>query len=146
MATVARLGIASKMIERGFLEPFFRAHGLQAGEFDVLATLKRAGAPYALGPTQLHEALMISSGGMTHRLDRLERLGLIERRANPRDRRGSLVTLTTEGLEKIEEMIALHVANEARALNGLSLAEQEQLNSLLGKLIAHLHDADADSV
>ena len=61
---------------REHMNPLFAKAGLQAGEFDVLATLRRSGAPYMLSPTQLYEAAMISSGGMTDRLDRLERAGL----------------------------------------------------------------------
>ncbi|HEX5513602.1 MAG TPA: MarR family transcriptional regulator [Gammaproteobacteria bacterium] len=140
MEVVARLGHAARLITRTHLEPFFQSHGLQQGEFDVLATLRRAGAPYALCPTDLFEALMISSGGMTNRLDRLEKAGLIARAPNPNDRRGTLVSLTDQGLELMNRMIPLHVENEMRALAALSREEQEALNGLLGKLIAGLAD------
>ncbi|MHB0775051.1 MarR family winged helix-turn-helix transcriptional regulator [Halomonas sp. WWR20] len=138
MAVVGRLKVATRLVQRDFLEPFFKEHGLQAGEFDVLATLRRAGAPYALGPTQLYEALMITSGGMTNRLDRLEKAGLIARTPNPEDRRGTLVSLTEEGLEIIGRIVFLHVENETQALAGLSREEQKALNGLLGKLIVGL--------
>ncbi len=138
MEVVGRLGHAARLITRTHLEPFFQSYGLQQGEFDVLATLRRAGAPYALGPTQLFEALMISSGGMTNRLDRLEKAGLIVRSPNPQDRRGTLVSLTEQGLELMNRIIPLHVENEARALAALSRDEQEALRDLLGKLIAGL--------
>ncbi|GAB2800696.1 MarR family transcriptional regulator [Halomonas shantousis] len=138
MAVVGRMKVAGRLVQRDFLEPFFKEHGLQAGEFDVLATLRRAGAPYALGPTQLYEALLITSGGMTNRLDRLEKAGLIARAPNPEDRRGTLVSLTEDGLEIIDRIVPLHVENEAQALAGLSDEEQETLNRLLGKLIAGL--------
>lgn len=135
MEVVARLGATTRLLTRNHLEPFFREYGLQQGEFDVIATLRRAGAPYSLGPTQLFEALMISSGGMTNRLDRLEKAGLIRRSPNPDDRRGMLVSLTDEGLELINRMVPLHVGNEARALEFLDRQEQETLNGLLGKLL-----------
>ncbi|WP_456268833.1 MarR family transcriptional regulator [Kushneria sp. AK178] len=144
MATVARLGATTRIVGRSFLEPFFRAHELQAGEFDVLATLRRAGAPYALGPTQLYEALMISSGGMTNRLDRLEKQGLIERHPNPEDRRGTLVQLTSRGKEIIDKMVPEHIDNESLALSGLTREEQEQLNALLGKLLEHLENHEGE--
>lgn len=135
MEVIGSLGHAARLITRTHLEPFFQSHGLQQGEFDVLATLRRAGAPYALCPTDLFEALMISSGGMTNRLDRLEKADLIVRSPNPQDRRGTLVSLTEQGLELMDRIIPLHVENQARAIAALSRAEQEQLRDLLGKLI-----------
>ncbi|WP_355659662.1 MarR family winged helix-turn-helix transcriptional regulator [Halomonas salifodinae] len=125
----------SQLITKGRLDAFFKAHDLQAGEFDVLASLRRAGAPYALTPTQLFEALMISSGGMTNRLDRLERAGWIRRSPNPEDRRGVLVSLTDEGLALMNRLIPRHVENEAHLLAALSREEQETLSRLLGKLL-----------
>ncbi|HEX6994275.1 MAG TPA: MarR family transcriptional regulator [Gammaproteobacteria bacterium] len=135
MEVVGSLVHAARLIVRTHLEPFFQSHGLQQGEFDVLATLRRAGAPYALSPTDLFEALMISSGGMTNRLDRLEKAGLIARSRNPEDRRGTIVSLTERGLELINRIIPLHVENQARAIAALSQTEQKQLCDLLSKLI-----------
>ena len=106
----------------------------------MLATLRRAGPPYRLGPTQLFETLMISSGGMTSRLDRLEKAGLIVRSPNPEDRRGTLVSLTDKGLALMERMIPEHVDNEARMLAALSREEQETLSELLGKLLEGLSE------
>lgn len=126
---------ASQLMTKARVDAYFKEHGLQAGEFDVLATLRRAGSPYALTPTQLFEALLISSGGMTNRLDRLEKAGLIERAPNPEDRRGTLVSLTASGRELIERIVPQHVENEARMLDALSREEQQTLNVLLGKLL-----------
>jgi DNA-binding MarR family transcriptional regulator len=120
------------------LQTFFKEYGLQAGEFDVLATLRRSGPPYRLGPTQLFETLMISSGGMTSRLDRLEKAGLIARSPNPEDRRGTLVSLTDKGMALMDEMIPHHVENEARMLAALSREEQQALSKLLSKLLKGL--------
>ncbi|EWH03002.1 MarR family winged helix-turn-helix transcriptional regulator [Halomonas sp. BC04] len=122
------------------LQAFFKEYGLQAGEFDVLATLRRSGPPYRLGPTQLFETLMISSGGMTSRLDRLEKAGLIARSPNPEDRRGTLVSLTEKGMALMAEMIPRHVANEASMLTALSREEQQALSELLSKLLEGLAD------
>nr|WP_163502685.1 MarR family transcriptional regulator [Halomonas socia] len=134
----------SQLLTRNQLEAFFKAHDLQPGEFDVLATLRRAGAPYALTPTQLFGALMVSSGGMTNRLDRLERAGLIRRNPNPDDRRGTLVSLTDKGLELMNRLVPLHVANEANMLAALSREEQEALGQLLGKLLDGLEGESYD--
>lgn len=138
MAVLGRLSEASERVMRDHLNPLFAQAGLQPGEFDVLATLRRAGAPYMLSPTRLYEAAMISSGGMTARLDRLERAGLTERHPDPHDRRGKLIGLTDAGRALIDETITRHVANEQKILSTLSDAEQETLNHLLGKLIAGL--------
>jgi DNA-binding MarR family transcriptional regulator len=138
MAVFGRLMDAAERVARDHMNPIFAEAGLQPGEFDVLATLRRSGEPYMLSPTKLYEAAMISSGGMTNRLDRLERAGLVERRLDPNDRRGKLIALTDEGKRVIDETIGRHVANEARLLSVLTAAEQEKLNGLLGKLIAGL--------
>src|SRR6266850_3738404 len=131
MAVLGRLSEAAERVMRDHLNPLFAEAGLQPGEFDVLATLRRSGKPYMLSPTRLYEALMISSGGMTARLDRLERAGLIERCPDPNDRRGKLIALTAQGREVIDATITRHVANERRILASLTLAEQEKLNALL---------------
>ncbi len=110
-------------------------HGLNAGEFDVLASLRRAGSPHVLTPTQLARALMLSSGAMTNRLDRLEQAGLIERRDDPGDRRGILVGLTATGLARVDVAVSEHVASEAHFLAALSATEQHALAALLRKLL-----------
>jgi DNA-binding MarR family transcriptional regulator len=138
MAVLGRLFEAAERVMRDHLNPLFTEAGLQPGEFDVLATLRRSGAPYMLSPTRLYEAAMISSGGMTNRLDRLEHAGLVERRPDPDDRRGKLIALTVAGRRVIDETITRHVANEEQLLSALTTAEQETLNVLLRKLIAAL--------
>jgi DNA-binding MarR family transcriptional regulator len=138
MAVLGRLSEAAERVMRDHLNPLFADAGLQPGEFDVLATLRRSGDPCMLSPTRLYEAAMISSGGMTNRLDRLERAGLIERRPDPHDRRGKLIALTAAGRRVIDETITRHVANEEQLLSVLTTAEQEKLNALLRKLIAGL--------
>ncbi|MFV3387812.1 MarR family winged helix-turn-helix transcriptional regulator [Pseudomonas sp. NY15364] len=138
MAVIGRLAELNQVISRDHLLPFFAEHGLQAGEFDLLATLRRSGEPYALMPTALYESAMISSGGMTSRIDRLEKAGLIERRKHPSDRRGVLVALTPAGFELIDGMLEGHVANLQRVLSGLTADEQRTLHELHGKLLAGL--------
>ncbi|TIM67601.1 MAG: MarR family transcriptional regulator, partial [Mesorhizobium sp.] len=117
------------------LAPLFARFGLQSGEFDVLATLRRSGSPYALTPTALYEATMVTSGAMTNRLDRLEKSGLIMRGPHPNDRRGVVVQLTEKGLALVDEAVAAHVANEHEILSGLTRTEQDTLARLLEKLI-----------
>ena len=135
MLVLGRLNEASSLIARDRLAPLFARFGLQAGEFDVLATLRRSGSPYALTPTDLYEATMVTSGAMTNRLDRLEKAGLILRGPHPNDRRGIVVQLTEKGLALIDEALTAHVANEHEILAGLTPAERETLSHLLEKLI-----------
>ncbi|QKC81649.1 MarR family transcriptional regulator [Mesorhizobium sp. NZP2077] len=138
MGVLGRLNEASSLIARDRLAPLFARYELQAGEFDVLATLRRSGSPYALTPTALYEATMVTSGAMTNRLDRLETSGLIQRGPHPNDRRGIVVRLTEKGFALIDEAVTAHVANEHEILAGLTRTEQETLSRLLEKLIGSL--------
>ncbi|CAB3898477.1 MarR family winged helix-turn-helix transcriptional regulator [Achromobacter mucicolens] len=138
MALVGRLLQATHLLERNWFLPLAAQFELHQGEFDVIATLRRSGSPYAMTPTDLHEGLMLSSGAMTSRLDRLERKGLVERVPSPNDRRSTLVRLTPAGLALIDKLLPLHVANEQQALASLTQKEQAQLDGLLAKLLVGL--------
>ena len=138
MVVMGRLQEAALVIARDRLNPLFARYGMQPGEFDVLATLRRGGAPFALTPTALYDALMMSSGGMTARIDRLQKAGWVERRPNPADGRGTLVALTDAGRALIDEAVVAHIDNQRELLAVLSDAEQAQLSELLGKLLAGL--------
>lgn len=138
MAVLGRLNEAASLIAREHLGPVFARFGLHHGEFDVLATLRRAGPPYALTPTKLFEATMVTSGAMTARLDRLEKAGLVVREPHPQDRRGVVVQLTDKGKQLIDDAVTAHVENEHRILSGLTKAEQASLSDLLERLLASL--------
>lgn len=114
----------------------FGEFGLGGAGFDVLATLRRAGPPHALTPSALIGWTMVTSGTMTSRLDRLERAGLIERRPNPEDGRGSVVALTEKGFALIDEAVTAHVANQRRMMDALSPAEQARLDECLRACLA----------
>lgn len=135
MVLLGRLAEAALVISRDRLNPLFAQFDLQPGEFDVLATLRRSGQPYALTPTDLYEAAMISSGSMTNRIDRLEKVGFVTRKPNPADKRGTLVALTKQGLALIDRVIDAHVTNQQAIVNGLTAREQSQLSALLAKLL-----------
>lgn len=135
MATVARfLAVAQRWLAE--LETFAGQYGIDRGQGDVLFTLRRAGPPYRLSPSRLAQYTLVSSGTMTNRLDRLEALGLVERIANPEDRRGMDVALTAQGLALVDEAVTNHVANEQRMLAPLTAREREQLVRLTRKLLA----------
>lgn len=114
------------------------AYGLQSGWFDILAALRRAGSPYELHPTALMQTTLLSSGGVSKRLDRVADAGLVERRPDPDDRRATLVRLTEEGKTVIDAALVTHVRNEERLLAGLEPEKVEVLNSLLRRLLAGL--------
>jgi DNA-binding MarR family transcriptional regulator len=110
--------------------------GLQPGWFDVLAALRRSGPSYELNPTSLTQATMLSSGGITKRLDRLVEAGLVERRPDPGDRRGTLVRLTPKGRAVVDGALEAHLANEERLLRPLGAADRRTLDRLLRRLLA----------
>jgi DNA-binding MarR family transcriptional regulator len=137
MAVIARLLAVGELVGRR-IDASAAAHGLDRGQGDVLFTLRRAGPPYRLSPTQLAASLLVTSGTMTNRLDRLQRRGLIERVANPTDRRGMDVRLTGAGVRLADELVTAHVANEEELLSPLGAREREQLVRITRKLFAHL--------
>jgi DNA-binding MarR family transcriptional regulator len=138
---VGRVQRLNRVLERE-LKAFFAERDLEMWESDVLLTLRRAGAPYALTPGALLKAAMITSGAMTNRIDRLEAKGLVERSAGPEDRRSVRVQLTPRAHELIDEYFATHLANEARLFAGLTADERKQLAALLRTALHALGDTD----
>jgi DNA-binding MarR family transcriptional regulator len=106
--------------------------------FDVLAALRRAGAPHHLSPGQLMQETMVTSGTMTNRLDRLEELQLITRETDPNDGRGSLVTLTKSGMRAVDAAMEDLLKNERKLLKDISAKERDQLADLLSTLVSEL--------
>jgi DNA-binding MarR family transcriptional regulator len=141
MGLVGRIQRAAAAL-RPRLDDTHGLSGLQGESFDVLASLRRSGRPYQLSPTQLYREMMLTSGAMTNRIDRLESAGLVTRRPDSQDRRGTLVRLTAKGKALIDTATTGHVANEERLLSILSEREQLQLAELLRKLLLSLGDAD----
>lgn len=135
------------------IEAVFSAHGLDAGEFDVLGALLRSGQPYRLRPTELYRALMISSGGLSDRLSRLSNAGLIRRPPSDTDGRSLPVELTPMGRKLAESAFREDMAVESRILAGLSEKDAGALSDLLRKLAltleasvsAHEHATSADT-
>ena len=118
------------------MEKTWADHGLNAASFDVLATLRRAGAPFRLSPGDLMASTMVTSGTMTNRIDQLEKAGLVERIRNPDDGRGFLIALTKTGYEVIDAAVTAHVATQDKLVSGLSAADRKALNRLLKRFLA----------
>ena len=137
MATAARLMEAGALIARQ-IDQLAASYGLNRAEGDVLFTLRRSGPPYRLLPSQLSEALLVSSGTLTSQLDRLERKGLIERIPHPTDRRSVEIALTDHGREMADKAVTIHVENERRMLSVLTGRERDALNRITTKLIDHV--------
>lgn len=123
------------------IEAIYARHGIDAGGFDVLAALRRAPEPHRMRPTDLYRALMISSGGLTAKLNKLEAARLIHRQAANEDRRSLSVELTPRGKEVAEAAFREEMELEARMIAGLTEKEQWVLEALLKKLEATLDGA-----
>lgn len=137
MGVIGRITRLASALERELDEVFSR-YDLTGPEFDVLATLRRRAGPEGITPTDLAQSTMTSSGGMTKRLDALERRGLLARDPCDDDRRSVWIVLTPAGRELIDEAIVEHVANEARLLTGLTGKERAELARLLRRLALDL--------
>ncbi|ANP55093.1 DNA-binding MarR family transcriptional regulator [Streptomyces griseochromogenes] len=124
------------------MEKAYAAYGISRGEFDVLSTLRRSGEPYTLSPRQLSATLMLTTGGMTGRLDKLERAGLLRRSPDPHDRRGLQVTLTEKGFDVIDRAVGAGLAVQTEALSFLDDEQAGQLAGLLRELLASTERAE----
>ncbi len=133
MGVVGRIARLAKAHEAAHAKTFAQ-FGLRPDEFDVLATLRRNGAPYELNPKELLRTMMVGSGTMTHRLDKLVAAKLIERRADPNDRRGVLVRLTPEGKRIVDAAVEAHVRREDELLEALGATDRKRLADLLRRL------------
>jgi DNA-binding MarR family transcriptional regulator len=112
----------------------FDAHGLEPWEFDVLAALRRAGAPYSLSPGRLLQVTLVTSGTMTNRIDRLEAKGLVQRVPDPHDGRGVQVTLTEIGRRRVDDALTDLLGHERDILAALPAADRDLLADLLRRL------------
>jgi DNA-binding MarR family transcriptional regulator len=127
----------SGIFQKAFGEAY-RGLGIDESDYGILAPLRRAGAPYELTPTELARSRMLTSGGATAAIDRLERKGLVSRKPNPADRRGSLVGLTEEGVRIMDEAMTRHAEAEQALLASLGEKDRERLAALLRKVLLAL--------
>jgi DNA-binding MarR family transcriptional regulator len=135
MGTIGRIKRLNEQLMRA-MEKTLSAYGLHHASFDVLATLRRAGAPYALSPGDLMASTMVTSGTMTNRIDQLEKARLVKRVRNPDDGRGFLVSLTPRGYALIDEAVTAHVQTQAELVAALTDEQRTQLDNLLRQLLS----------
>lgn len=141
VGVVGRVSRLSRLIDRE-LGRNFAQHGLQDWMYDVLATLRRGGEPYAMTAGELVARTMVTTGAMTNRIDRLEALGYVERRSGE-DRRTVIVALTEAGRGKVDEVSTSHMDTERGLLAALTPKQQDQLAALLRTVLLGLDDTPA---
>lgn len=137
MGTLARFA-RLHVVGGARVDAIFSAHGIDRGEFDVLAGLRRTGTPFELMPSQLADILLVTRAGMTKRIDRLERRGLVVRRHAVEDRRSVKIALTIAGKALIDDAVAAHAENENQLLTLLTPSEASAFDATLRKLLSAL--------
>ncbi|GAA1630189.1 MarR family transcriptional regulator TamR [Kribbella alba] len=134
MEVLSRVSRLARHLDRARSQAF-ETHGLESWEFDVLAALRRAGAPYQLSPGRLLKETLVTSGTMTNRVDRLAARGLVERLPDPADRRGVLVQLTDSGRDSVDAAMADLLAHERNLLGSISERDQAKIARVLRELV-----------
>jgi DNA-binding MarR family transcriptional regulator len=143
------VGVVTRLSRlRGYLDAelagVFARFGLTSADFLVIVSLRRGGPPYRMPQARLMDALGLTSGTVSVRLDRLEKSGIVTREPDPANARGSLVQLTDKGLELFDRAAPVHLANEDRLLSALSSAERQVLADLLRRLLASFESGTTD--
>ena len=141
LEVLSRVGRLSRILDRERRRAFNRSE-LEVWEFDVLATLRRAGKPYQMSPKALLQQTLVSSGTMTNRIDRLVDRGLVQRLEDPNDGRGVLVEMTSGGLTRVDAAITRLVDAEAALLETLPKSEQKRLAVALRSLSLTLDESE----
>ena len=141
MAVIARISRLCRILERD-VEAIYAEFGINRAQFGVLAALRRAGPPYRLSPTALYSSLLITSGAVTNRLERLAAAGLVRRMKDPTDGRSLLVALTPRGRRLIDRVVALHYDRERELLASLSARQRAELADVLRGLLLGLEDGN----
>jgi DNA-binding MarR family transcriptional regulator len=141
LQVLSRVSRLARHLDRRRRQAFSESR-LHPFEFDVLAALRRAGAPYRLSPSRLLTQTLVTSGTMTNRVDRLVAKGLVRREPDPRDRRGIQVSLTSAGLRAVDDAMTHLLAHEHQLLGALTPDERQELAVLLRTLVAPLDEPE----
>lgn len=137
LEVVGRVIVLAQHLERS-VEGALEKHKLTLGQFDILATLRRHGKKGGLSPTQLLESVVLSSGGMTARLDALAFAGYIARKPNPDDRRMVVIEMTSKGRRVIENATKTRFKEAKDSLPPLDATEMTTLTGLLRRWLAQV--------
>ncbi|MYH71029.1 MAG: MarR family transcriptional regulator [Acidimicrobiia bacterium] len=132
-----RISRIDRLFEQ-YMAEFLRPHGLTLGLFDVMAALRRSGEPFQAKPSELAAMTMLTSGGMTGRVDQLEKLNLVRRVPDPDDRRVMMAQLSPEGRDLIDQLMGEHLSLERARLEWLHVGESEEFAGYLRMLEASL--------
>lgn len=116
----------------------FKTFQINPGEYAVLCNLRVNGKPYQMSPKEIIQSVLLTSGGMSNLLERMEQKQLIKRIHNSNDRRGVLVRLTEKGKNIIDAAMTEHVHVESQLIAALTKHEQTILESFLKKLLTNL--------
>ena len=135
LGIVGRVIVLAQHLEKS-VATALAEHGITLGQFDILATLRRNGPKGGLTPTQLLGSVMLSSGGMTSRLDTLERSDWIERHPDPNDRRGVIIELTPKGRKLIDAATATRFDEASKSMPDLFAAERTKFEGMLRMWLA----------
>ncbi|MEU8896782.1 MarR family transcriptional regulator [Nocardia sp. NPDC048505] len=126
------------------IKDFLAGHGLEPGEFDVLSTLRRSGAPYELSAGTFLKTSLVTTGAITLRVDRMQDKDLVTRVRDENDRRSVKIRLTEHGLAVIDQVLPLHIANEARLLEALTPEATEHVTGALATLLRSYGDTPSE--
>ncbi|GAA1086561.1 MarR family winged helix-turn-helix transcriptional regulator [Nocardiopsis composta] len=137
LQVLSRVSRLSRHLDRA-RRTVFTEHDLEPWEFDVLAELRRSGAPYELSPGRLLRATLVTSGTMTNRIDRLAAAGLVRRRPDPADKRGVLVRLTDEGRTRVDAALEDLLGYEETLLKPIPAKDRRRLAALLRSVLSPL--------
>ncbi|HCO04318.1 MAG TPA: MarR family transcriptional regulator [Actinobacteria bacterium] len=138
---VARVEKLERYLGRSMVETLGDA-GLGEGEYRVLVRLMLSGPPHMLSPGDLSRELLVTTGGMTNRLERMEKAGLLTRSPDPRDRRGVVVELTPFGKERLDAAVGVQAHKEIDLIKALTPREKKTMNRLLRKLVVQFEGRD----
>jgi DNA-binding MarR family transcriptional regulator len=146
---VSPIGVVGRVLRLARLwdkqiKDFLAEHGLEPGEFDILSTLRRAGEPYELTAGAFLKASLVTTGAITLRVDRMAAKNMVTRVPDATDRRSIKIRLTPQGLEAIDRVLPLHLANEARLLRSLEADEHRALAATLATLLESHGDTPAE--
>lgn len=145
MEVLGRIGRIALLADRE-LRRTIASFGLTSGTFNVLASLRRAGGSHCMNPSDLMASLWVTSGAVSKRVDKLEKMGMVTRSKHASDRRSITVCLTEHGRKIIDEAVEKHLENGATALSSVLVGkEMEELTELLCRLLSSIEDRmDAD--